>query len=113
METIIDMNWQVYIIICSDKSLYTGITTDAERRLSQHKSGRGAKYLRSRQPVQLIYLESGLNLSTAIRKEASIKKMKRSKKCLLISSRTNELREAMAISTAPWFHFCGRQVTLP
>jgi putative endonuclease len=85
------MNWQVYIVICSDNTLYTGITTDVERRLGQHQSGRGAKYFRGRQPVQLVYLESGHNRSTAIRKEAGIKKMQRSKKCLLISSKTNEI----------------------
>ena len=97
------MNWQVYIIACSDNSLYTGITTDVAKRLGQHKSGRGAKYFRGRQPVQVIYLESGHNLSTAMKQEANIKKMERSKKCLLISSDTNEI-------TDPKF---GRQVTLP
>jgi putative endonuclease len=101
MEAISKMDWQVYIVICTDKSLYTGISTDVERRLYQHKSGRGAKYFRGRKPVQLIYLESGHDLSTAIRKEASIKKMKRSKKCLLISSNTNEITPAMAKLTAP------------
>jgi putative endonuclease len=97
------MNWQVYIITCSDNSLYTGITTDVARRLGQHKSGRGAKYFRGRQPVQLIYLESGHNLSTAMRKEASIKRMERSKKFLLISSEANEITNPNS----------GRQVTLP
>lgn len=89
------MNWQIYIVTCSDGSLYTGITTDVERRLSQHKSGQGAKYFRGRQPVQLIYLESGHNLSTAIRKEASIKRMKRSKKCILINADTNEIKKVL------------------
>ena len=86
------INWQVYIVICSDKSLYTGITTDVARRIWQHKSGRGAKYFRGHEPVQLIYLESGHNLSTAMRREASIKRMKRSKKILLISSDANEIK---------------------
>ncbi len=86
------MNWQVYIVICSDNTLYTGVTTDVERRLRQHQSGRGAKYFRGRQPLKLIYLESGHNRSTAIRKEAGIKKMERSKKCLLIASDTNEIK---------------------
>lgn len=91
MEATSNMNWQVYIILCSDNSLYTGITTDAERRIAEHKSGRGAKYFRGRQPLRLVYLESGHNLSTAARKEADIKRMKRSKKCLLIASSTNDL----------------------
>lgn len=88
------MTWQVYIIMCSDNSLYTGITKDVVRRIFQHKSGQGAKYFRGRQPVRLIYLESGHNLSTAIRKEASIKRMKRRNKFILISSPTNEITEA-------------------
>jgi putative endonuclease len=85
------MNWQVYIISCSDNSLYTGITTDIARRFVQHQSGRGAKYFRGRQPVEVIYLESGHNLTTAMKKEACIKKMERAKKCLLIASDTNEI----------------------
>ena len=101
MKTTSDLNWQVYIIICSDNSLYTGITTDAERRLAQHKSGQGAKYFRGRQPLRLIYLESGHDLSSATRKEASIKSMKRRKKCSLISSNANELGSAREEYTSP------------
>lgn len=97
------MNWHVYIIACSDNSLYTGITTDVARRLRQHRSGRGAKYCRGRQPVQLMYLESSHNLSTAMRKEASIKRMTRSNKYLLIASDTNEIADLKS----------GRQVTFP
>ena len=91
------MNWQVYIIACSDNSLYTGITTDVKRRFVQHQCGRGAKYFRGRQPVQVIYLESGHNLSSAMRKEASIKKMERSKKDLLISADSNEMRSQIQL----------------
>ncbi len=70
------MNWQVYIILCSDDSLYTGITTDVERRLAEHTAGTGAKYFRSRSPEQLVYLEGGHNRSTASRREAEIKKLR-------------------------------------
>jgi putative endonuclease len=67
------MNWQVYIILCSDSSLYTGITTDLNRRLSQHAAGRGAKYFRGRLPEKVLYLETGHTRSTASRREAAIK----------------------------------------
>jgi len=79
------MHWQIYIILCSDNSLYTGITTDVERRLRQHATGRGAKYLRGRQPLELVYLENGHTRSSAGRREAEIKRMKRDEKHLLIS----------------------------
>jgi putative endonuclease len=80
------MNWQIYIILCSDNSLYTGITTDIERRLRQHESGRGAKYFRGRQPTELVYLENGHSRSSASKREAEIKRMTRTDKCLLVSS---------------------------
>ena len=85
------MTWQIYIILCSDDSLYTGITTDVERRFRQHATGRGAKYFRGRSPRQLLYLESGHTRSTAGRREAEIKGMKRADKCLLASSACNEI----------------------
>ncbi len=89
----LENSWQVYIILCSDNSLYTGITTNIERRFSQHKTGRGAKYFRGHQPLQLIYLESGYDRNTAVKKELKIKRMKRSEKCLLILSDLNEIRD--------------------
>jgi putative endonuclease len=83
------LNWHVYIILCSDGTLYTGITTDIERRLRQHASGRGAKYFRGRQPKELLYLESGHDRSAAGKRELSIKAMKRADKQLLIGSAAN------------------------
>ena len=80
------MNWHVYIILCSDDSLYTGITTDIDRRFSQHASGRGARYFRGRQPSRLVYLESGHTRSSAGRREAEIKRMTRAGKSVLASS---------------------------
>jgi putative endonuclease len=77
--------WQVYIIICSDNSLYTGITTDIERRFRQHKEGRGAKYFRGRQPLQVVYLENDHCRSSASRREVQIKTMNRADKALLVS----------------------------
>ena len=74
------MNWQVYIILCSDESLYTGITTDIERRFCEHAEGRGAKYFRGRQPVKVVYLEKEHTRSTASKREAQIKAMCRAEK---------------------------------
>ena len=86
------MNWQVYIILCSDNSLYTGITTDIGRRVSQHGGGRGgARYFRGRRPEREVYLEHGHTRSTAGRREAAIKKMNRAQKCRLIASEMNSM----------------------
>ncbi len=88
------MHWQVYMILCSDDSLYTGITTDIGRRLEQHGNGLGAKYFRGRKPRQLVYLESGHTRSTAAQREAAIKRLPRTDKCRLISSPGNEVPAA-------------------
>jgi putative endonuclease len=79
------VNWQVYIILCSDDSLYTGITTDMERRFLQHEQGRGAKYFRGRKPLRVIYREDGHSRSSATRREAGIKAMSRPDKLGLVS----------------------------
>ena len=86
------MNWQVYMILCSDDSLYTGITTDVARRLEQHAALRGARYFRARRPRAIVYLESGHSRSSASRREALIKRLKRPEKEDLIVSVHNELR---------------------
>ena len=86
------MNWQVYIILCSDNSLYTGITTDLERRLQQHAKGKGAKYFRGRNPLKVVFLESGYTRSTAFQRELIIKAMTRGEKYLLIASEGNKIR---------------------
>ncbi|RLA01983.1 MAG: GIY-YIG nuclease family protein [Gammaproteobacteria bacterium] len=85
------MNWQVYIILCTDKSLYTGITLDVERRLSEHGGALGAKYFRGRKPRQVVYIESGHTRSSASKREAAIKKLKRTAKMVLIESGKNEV----------------------
>jgi putative endonuclease len=81
------MNWQVYIILCSDDTLYAGITTDLQRRFAQHTSGRGAKYFRGRRPLEVVYQESGHTRSSASRRELEIKTLTRPEKINLISSR--------------------------
>ena len=85
------MNWWVYIIRCSDQSLYTGITNDLERRWRQHASQQGAKYFRGRKPVEIVYLESSGDRSSASRREAAVKKLQRCDKEALIQSECNEI----------------------
>ncbi len=80
------MNWQVYMILCSDGSLYTGITTDIERRLAQHAAGIGARYFRGHTPQRLVYLESGHDRSSASRREIAIKKLRPTAKRRMIAS---------------------------
>ena len=78
--------WKVYILRCSDGSLYTGITTDLARRVREHNSGKGAKYTRSRRPVVPVYFEDHSNRSSASREEARIKKLSRNDKLFLVES---------------------------
>ena len=85
------MNWQVYMILCADNSLYTGITVDVRRRFFQHLSGAGAKYFRGHTPLRLVYLESGHDRSSASQREARIKKLRPNEKRQLIVSNTNQL----------------------
>lgn len=80
------MNWYLYIVKCADSSLYTGITTDLVRRVHEHNTDttRGAKSLRGKKPVVLVYSEMLLNRSAASLREAAIKKMSRAEKLGLI-----------------------------
>jgi len=68
-------NWVVYLIRCSDNSLYCGISNDVHRRLVEHNSGKGAKYTRSRRPVELIGISPQVTQSEALKLEYRIKKM--------------------------------------
>ena len=77
--------WFVYILRCRDHSLYTGITTDPQRRLNEHNSEKtGARYTRGRRPVFMVYLEPFPSRSAAARQEHIIKKMSLSRKNLLV-----------------------------
>jgi putative endonuclease len=87
-----NMNWQIYIILCKDSSLYTGITTDVQRRFAQHLAGTGAKYFRGHSPLRLVYLEEGHDRSSASRREAEIKKLRPVDKRRLIESPENRLK---------------------
>jgi putative endonuclease len=86
------VNWQVYIILCSDGSLYTGITTDMERRLRQHAGGKGAKYFRGREPLKVMYQEGDHTRSSASKREAEIKAMNRAEKSLLVAISAQQLK---------------------
>ena len=78
-------NWSLYIIEASDTSLYTGITTDVDRRFDEHLSGnRGARYFNGRKPLRVIYREDGHSRASASRREAEIKKMSRRAKQQLV-----------------------------
>lgn len=76
------------MILCSDSSLYTGITTDIDRRFRQHASQKGAKYFRRCQPERMVFVEDGHTRASASQREAIIKKMKREDKLQLIASRS-------------------------
>ena len=89
------MEWYVYIISCSDNSLYTGISNDVDRRIKQHAGGQGAKYFRGRKPMQLVYLESGHTRSTASQREAEIKSLSKDEKVKLLESINNEIHSAV------------------
>ena len=79
------IEWWVYLVICSDGSLYTGITTNVERRISEHNtSKKGAKYTRNKRPVRLVYSEVQSDRSTASKREYFIKKLSRDEKLKLI-----------------------------
>lgn len=72
--------WVVYMVRCSDGSLYTGVTTDLKRRLDEHNSEKGAKYTRSRTPVSPVYIELGHDQSSALSREAEIKSLSKEEK---------------------------------
>jgi putative endonuclease len=74
----------IYMLECADGTLYTGWTTDPERRVKEHNAGRGALYTRWRRPVELMYLEEAPDRSTAQKREHAIKKLTREKKLLLV-----------------------------
>ena len=78
--------YYTYILECSDRTFYTGWTTDPERRLNAHNAGKGARYTRSRRPVKLVYLESFNSKNEAMSREYAIKKLNRREKENLMHS---------------------------
>lgn len=107
--------WYIYMLRCRDGSLYTGVTTDVERRLDEHngvktvaagpgsgvpeiqkialkKDNKGARYTRARRPVALVYYEEADNRALACKRESAIKKLSRSQKSALLSGASNAIR---------------------
>jgi len=85
------MTWKVYMLRCADDSLYTGITTDVDRRLNEHNADnkRGARYTRVRRPVKLVYQETCQNRAEASSREYQLKKLSRHEKLKLVSINTS------------------------
>ena len=77
--------WKLYILRCGDGTLYTGISTDVEKRFAVHSSGKGAKYTRGRGPLELVYWEECGDHSAALKREVEIKKLSREEKEKLIT----------------------------
>lgn len=77
--------YYVYMLRCSDNSLYCGYTDNLEKRLEAHNSGKGAKYTRSRRPVELVYFEELYSKSDALKREYNIKKLTHTQKTELIT----------------------------
>jgi putative endonuclease len=80
------------MLLCRDGRLYTGVTTDIARRAKQHNDGRGARFTRAARPVRVVYLEEAEDRSSALKRELAIKKLSRSQKLHLLTSKLNRLR---------------------
>lgn len=85
-----EQTWYLYILRCKDDTLYTGITTDVEKRLEAHRSGKGAKYTRGRGPLELLYQEECGTHSQALKREYAVKNLTRQEKEQLILSKNRE-----------------------
>lgn len=92
-------DWVVYILRCGDGTLYTGIAKgDANRRLEQHRTGRGAKYTRGRLPLVLAACSEPLSRSEALRLEHQTKQLPRARKVANLRSRTRRRRRSKRVS---------------
>jgi putative endonuclease len=79
-------DWYVYILKCRDGSLYTGIATDVERRIADHLASKGAKYLRGRAPLKLVFKKQVGEKGRALKVEHQVKRLPRHKKEALIKT---------------------------
>ena len=77
-------SWHVYMVRCADDSLYTGCTNDLDRRVAAHNSGKGARYTRSRRPVQVVWTVRVKDKSAALSREAKVKQLSRVQKLALV-----------------------------
>lgn len=80
--------YHVYLLECADKSIYTGITTDVKRRFDEHRSGKAANYTRAHKAVKILYAETHPDRSSALKREAEIKKWTRTQKLALVGLKT-------------------------
>lgn len=80
----------IYLLQCADKSIYTGITTNVERRLKEHKEGTASNYTRAHKAIKILYVEKHKNRSSASKREAEIKKWSRDRKLEFIFSSTQK-----------------------
>ncbi len=78
-----------YMVRCADKSLYTGWTNDLKKRIAAHNAGKGAKYTKSRLPVELVYYETFATKQEAMSREWHLKKMTRAQKEMLVKEKSN------------------------
>ncbi len=78
-------HWQLYLVRCADGSLYTGIATDVDRRFNEHQTGKGAKYLRGRGPLTLVYRTPAGDRAQALRLEYRVKRLPRCEKERLVN----------------------------
>jgi len=80
------VRWCVYLLKCGDGSLYAGITNDLKKRLRAHREGRGARYTRGRGPLEVVHVEPARDRAAASRREHQLKRMRRSRKLLLVAA---------------------------
>jgi len=81
-----DSKYFVYMLLCNDKTFYTGTSNNVQKRVATHNSGKGAKYTKVRRPVKLMYSEELKNKSEALKREIAIKKLTRKQKEALLKS---------------------------
>ncbi len=93
--------WWVYMLECADRSLYTGITNDLDKRLAVHTAGKGAKYTRPRRPVILRYREQVASKGMALRREAEIKRLSKMNKLALAATQSIRRRARHYQTGAP------------
>ncbi len=84
--TVSETTWYIYMVECSDQSLYTGVAKDVQARVCQHNNGLGAKYTMARRPVELVYVEKFEGRGAALRREHAIKRLQTAAKRQLIAT---------------------------
>lgn len=92
-----ETSWFLYLLECEGNTIYTGITTDVERRFAQHQAGTGAKYTRSRKPIRILGWQRFDNRSEASKAEAAAKKMTSAQKRIFCVQLTEEMAQAPGV----------------